>query len=81
MLRMLLPISLMVLVGCQPTPSPVESDLEDASKRNGLNSERRAAINRCLQEIGKEPLPEVLTGFDAPMNQAESAEFDECMDK
>ena len=47
----------------------------------GPSDERRATINACLAEIGKDPLPEVLSGINAPMDRADAAVFGACMDR
>ena len=80
-MRLLTVAAFVLLAGCQPpTPMPAQ-ERPATSNASGLSAERRAAINSCLVEMGKDPLPEVLSGINAPMNRAEGEVFQACMSR
>lgn len=64
---------------CQATVTPDGSTEQSARQNSGVTDERRAMINACLSEIGQDPLPDQLSGINAPMNRAEGEAFQACM--
>ena len=68
-------MSIGILAGCQQPKPPEQANQNTVS----LGPERRAAIDTCLVQIGKSPLPKILGGINAPMNRTEAKAFEECM--
>jgi hypothetical protein len=71
--------TLVFLTACQTTIAPDSPAEEDPQQNSGLSDERRAMINACLAEIGQDPLPEQLSGINAPMNHVEADAFQACL--
>jgi hypothetical protein len=71
--------TVVLLTACQTTVTPDGSMEQSAQQNSGLTDERRAMINACLSEIGQDPLPDQLSGINAPMNRAEGEAFQACM--
>ena len=68
------------LSACQTTTqTSTSSSSTSTPAKSSISDERRAQINRCLVQIGKDPLPEVLGGINAPMSSEESKLFNQCM--
>ncbi|MEM9576441.1 MAG: hypothetical protein AAF999_05460 [Pseudomonadota bacterium] len=68
----------LVVMACAPLP---QNSQAVSSQPTQISEERRALLNMCLAEAGKDPLPEVLEGMNAPMNASEGVIFKACMER
>ena len=78
-MKYILSIGILLSLGACQTATAPEEPINEPQPITTISDERRAEINHCLVQIGKEPLPETLSGMNAPMNSEEAKAFNTCM--